>query len=415
MSTASKLSFLFLWRQCDWGMYKRRNEALVWELAQRDNVHKIMHVEFLSVYSLKGHVRGWLGAKNDRFKRMHGLQLRKAISLKPLLIDGGKQVYVYSILDLGTSRIPGWALCARLLQSIQRKAISRWLRHAGGQLVVVAYPPAEFIPPLLDVIDFDLLVADLVDDVVARTDDPARKSQMLQNYRAVLPRCDWLIATSPVLNDKYRELAGQEIHYLPNGVDVKEFLGTQLSGTGRHRDRQSVGYVGSLNKTMDVALFEHAVASYPDVDFVLIGWADNERAEQIDRMRALYPNLVYLGNCHFQDVPTHLSRFDVLISFKKPDLTTIGNDSMKIYEYLATGKPIVSTPVPPADRFADVIYVASDRAKFAQYLGEALAERDPRRRQQRIDLARDNSWTSRVDTILDGVSQCLHSESMELR
>ena len=41
---------------------------------------------------------------------------------------------------------------------------------------------------------------------------------------------------------------------------------------------------------------------------------------------------------------------------------------MKIYQYLLSGKPIVSLPLSPADRFAGLIYVASDKFQFVEYL-----------------------------------------------
>jgi glycosyltransferase involved in cell wall biosynthesis len=123
----------------------------------------------------------------------------------------------------------------------------------------------------------------------------------------------------------------------------------------------------------------------------------------VTHISSICPNITFLGERHFSDIPSYISRFDVLINFKRTDFMTIGNDSMKIYEYLATGKPIVSTPVPPADRFTDLLYVASDKYEFAHHLTLALQEEDSKLREQRIKMARENSWAKRVDVILDEV------------
>ena len=120
-------------------------------------------------------------------------------------------------------------------------------------------------------------------------------------------------------------------------------------------------------------------------------------------MSLQYANFHFLGEKNYKDVPLFTEKLDVLISFKKNDFTTAGGDSQKIYEYLATGKPIVTTPVPPAPRYKDVIYVAHDKVEFAEYLGKALEEDDPEKRTRRMEIARENSWEKRADVILEKV------------
>jgi hypothetical protein len=78
---------------------------------------------------------------------------------------------------------------------------------------------------------------------------------------------------------------------------------------------------------------------------------------------------------------------------------------MKIYQYLATGKPIVTTPVSPADRFDNVMYVASDKFEFVKYLKLASEENDPEMRRKRINMALENTWSKRADIILNRVSK----------
>ena len=97
----------------------------------------------------------------------------------------------------------------------------------------------------------------------------------------------------------------------------------------------------------------------------------------------------------------------LLISIKKNDYTTAGGDSQKIYEYMATGKPIVTTSVPPAAAFSDVLYIADDKAEFAALLRKALDEDDQDKRIKRTQIADENSWARRVDCILNKVRELI--------
>jgi hypothetical protein len=74
----------------------------------------------------------------------------------------------------------------------------------------------------------------------------------------------------------------------------------------------------------------------------------------------------------------------------------------------------VSTPVPPADQFADLVYVAACKERFAKLLTIALAEDDPRLREMRKNVAYENSWARRADVILSRVHSLLNDDHKSL-
>jgi len=113
-----------------------------------------------------------------------------------------------------------------------------------------------------------------------------------------------------------------------------------------------------------------------------------------------------MGPVMYKDVPEILSSFDVLVSFKKAK-KCIGGDSIKLYEYLATGKPIVTTSVPPADRFKSIVYIADKPKQFSEYLKKAIGEKDELIRMKRKATARKNSWASRVDIIWNKIKEVI--------
>ncbi len=430
-----KINYIFLWRQNDWGLFKRRNEALLLELSRRDSVESVLHVETLTPKGIMGLVVRWWQARDDSVRRIYRLHFKKAFSLMPISADKEKGIYVYSIfiLQFNGIRIPkklkdflvgflknttkenstsisdflNLGISKRLnsfLIKLQGNVINRKFVQSKKNIVLVVYPPVRYMPEIINTIKYDVLIADLVDDVIARTRNTNVKKEYIEICKDILPRCKWVFSTSPAL-EEYRDYAGQEIEYLPNGVDSPEFSVNISNKYFENQHRKTAGYVGNINQLVDLDLLEYCLINCPQVDFILIGRIDRETTTRVKKILNQYKNCRYLGERRFTEIPGYLSSFDVLISFKKDDYSTRGNESMKIYQYLLSGKPIVSLPLSPAGRFNGLIYVASDKLQFAEYLKKALDEDNPVVRDKRIHAALENTWTKRADVVHNRVLQ----------
>jgi glycosyltransferase involved in cell wall biosynthesis len=68
---------------------------------------------------------------------------------------------------------------------------------------------------------------------------------------------------------------------------------------------------------------------------------------------------------------------------------------MKIYECLATGIPVVATPLPEFERFGEHVYLAEDAEDFAEVLRRLPQTETEEKRRAKIELARENSWEAR--------------------
>ena len=95
-----KINFIFLWRQNDWGLFKRRNEALLLELSRRDSVESALHIEPLTPKGIIGLIVRWWQARDDSVRRIYRLHFKKAFFRTPVPVDGEKNVYVNSIFVL---------------------------------------------------------------------------------------------------------------------------------------------------------------------------------------------------------------------------------------------------------------------------------------------------------------------------
>jgi len=249
-------------------------------------------------------------------------------------------------------------------------------------------------------------VYDATDDWSAM-DGPRRWVEVVRHGQENLARrSDVVLACSRTLFDKWSPL-NPKTYLAPNGVDVAHYARvgqTPLPPDVAHLPRPVLGYTGTVHdERVDVDLVCRVAAARPDVQFVFIGPNHLGPAAR-DRLAALR-NVHLLGPRPYRDLPAYMGLFDACIIPHRVTPFTESLNPIKIYEYLATGLPIVSTPVATVREFPDLVYLARTAAEFVTGVDAALAERgdEPRRRRQL--LAAENSWQRRVDTVrsaLDG-------------
>jgi glycosyltransferase involved in cell wall biosynthesis len=407
MNNNGKLIFITLWRLNDWGKYNRRDEALLSELSRRQEVEQVLHVEHISLRGLLYKALEWMKEKDESVRKVYKSHIVKGWSPYPVPVGEEGKYSIYSVVIPYMGRNPLLKKIGDAIVRMQYRAINRHADCGGSKVILTIYLPSENLEKAVPAIKHDLLIADFEDDTAERAADPGRRKWILGNYREYLPRCNWIFSNTSWMNSKYRDLAGQEIALVPNGVDPQLFRMNGNKKVLAAKGRKVVGYVGVLNREVDMDLVRCLLSRFPGVDFVFIGATSEERSVDMRKLAEDFGNFHYLGERSYVDVPAYLAGCDVLINIKSNDNTTAGGESQKIYEYLATGKPIVSTPVPPADRFSDLVYVATDKTRFEELLCIALKEDALSIREQRVKAAEDNSWERRVDVILARVSDSL--------
>ena len=116
----------------------------------------------------------------------------------------------------------------------------------------------------------------------------------------------------------------------------------------------------------------------------------------LSALKAL-PNVSFLGLKPHETLPDYLANFQVLLNlFDDSDLSR-DVSPLKFYEYLATGKPIVSTPQPAqVQAYASIIQIARSADEFADRCAEALDDTAPERTEARLEAGRRSSWDARV-------------------
>ncbi len=192
-------------------------------------------------------------------------------------------------------------------------------------------------------------------------------SAMRRLEQETLARCDALVATSsPILESRGRHVA--EATLLTHGVDAAHFAsgkvrpGNPLAGLGK----PVLGMFGVFDQRVDAVLLRDLCRAFPGGSVAAIGPVDRDMSAFAD-----LPNLRLFGKAAYGDLPDLVAAFDVCILPYVVDETTRNINPLKLREYLATGKPVVATPLPEVAKLAEYLTVA-DGPRFAEAVADIL-------------------------------------------
>ncbi|MBK8271246.1 MAG: glycosyltransferase [Planctomycetes bacterium] len=253
--------------------------------------------------------------------------------------------------------------------------------------------------PWLDALPFRRVIYDCIDDLSVHAPD----SQFLRLFkiweRELIDRCDGAVVTAEVLRQQIAaQKPGMPIETIRNGVDVDRFTGVAAK-LPRPADMPPpsktpiVGFVGALYEWIDWPLIREVARRLAEFHFVFVG-PDNQPAE-IAKL-AEVSNVTFLGGKPYEVVPAYVAAFDLCwVPFKVGDIASAANP-VKIYEYLALGKPVVTTPVADTEVFGPMIRVGRSPDEIAQALRELHESNTPPDIAARQNFACQNSWQQRA-------------------
>lgn len=277
-------------------------------------------------------------------------------------------------------------------------------RHEGDYLLWLAHP---LLAGCLAGMNPRLVVFDQVDDFSAHPQFRRLRRTVAAGYATVAQRADLILTTAEQTGSLWLQARGL-VQHVPNGVDAAAFRGSfAVPPALQAIPRPRLGYVGVLQERVDVDLMLDMSHRFPEAHFVFAGPIFGARSLFAPLMAR--PNVHFLGAVPYAEVPAFLAHMDVCLLPHTQNALTASMNPLKLYEYLAAGRPVVTTPVPPTERFKDVLHIAGTPSAFAAALAAAIAEADdPVSRQRRQAVARANDWSLRVHEIWRLIQQTLH-------
>ena len=294
------------------------------------------------------------------------------------------------------------ANAAGYAEHYQRELLAELIQHADIQDYVLWY----YTPMALSFsrhLTPAAIVYDCMDELSAFKNAPAA----LRDLDAELMRRASLVLTGGQSLYEARRHSHANIHAFPSSVDVHHFAQARRIETDPLDQatipRPRLGFFGVIDERMDLALLEGVAVARPDWQLVLVGPVVKIDPTTLPQR----PNIHYLGSRTYEELPSYIAGWDVaLLPFARNEATRFISPT-KTPEYMAAGKPAVSTSIPDVVRpygQQGLVRIADTVPDFVRACTAALYEDHVSLNRQADAFLRHTSWDgtwSRIRVLLD--------------
>ena len=339
----------------DWDALPTRKHHWARKFAARGN--RVLYVE------QQMHWLGWLVDFRRQFRRVwRWLSGPRQVS---------ERLWVFTLPVV----LPFFQMFA-LINALNNRLLApvlRWALRRIGFKDIVLWACTPHAAGLVGRLGEQFMVYECVDEFSAAR-GLVRGETVVALERQLLRVADRVIVTHPSLL-RSKTVRDRLPVLVPNGADINHFAragapGTQPAAAVAALPRPVVGFHGWIQYWIDFDLIAHSARKHPEWSFALIGPV--EPLARVDKVRGL-TNVHFLGKQPYERMPEFLAGFDVCINpFVLGELADAVSP-IKLYEYLASGKPVVSVDMPAAREFSDLIPLVRTPEQFVRALEDVLS------------------------------------------
>lgn len=224
------------------------------------------------------------------------------------------------------------------------------------------------------------------------------------NHKFLINNANLITVSGGVLHKRISAERSNDVFLIGNGVDNSHFkksmLDIEIPTDIRFIRNPILGYIGAIGEWFDFILLEYILKSRPNVAVVLIGWVFNRQRLTIERLEKAYPNLHFFGRRSYDLLPNYIKAFAAcIIPFRINKLTEAVNPT-KVYEYMAAGKPVISTTLPELVIYKHTIHLADTYTEFLEFIDKVLSNPkfDP---VESLEIASKRDWHDKAQQMLD--------------
>ena len=250
--------------------------------------------------------------------------------------------------------------------------------------------------------DSACVVYDYIDAI-----DPAlsmNPGNIIRRHKSMIKKSDIVLTTADTLFSEVKKLRSDDVFMLSNGVDYSHFHIEKNPNTTpnvikkiKAKGNPIIGYYGALATWTDYELIRYCAIKRPDLEFVIIGWDYDQSFSKSDLVKV--ENIHYLGIIPYSRLPSFAIWFDVCLLPFKINKISQSTNPIKMFEFMALGKPIVSTNMNEAKKYKSIL-IAKDHDEFLKKINEALDLRNDKKYLSLLDKeARDNTWEGRFNKL----------------
>lgn len=319
--------------------------------------------------------------------------VRKTRSILAGLKKSDAGFWVYSPFTLPVHHIPWARRLSEIILSCQINRVARKLQ-LDNPMIWVACPAACETAIKMRKSSLAYQRTDRYEEY------PNVDSKVIQTYdRKLKASADLTVFVSRMLFNEEAYQCKRAL-YLDHGVDCETFS-TAEREQYKPQDisnvpKPIVGFFGGIDShTSDIDLIGKIVDLLPEMSFVFVGKVSADLSGLRDKK-----NVWLLGQKPYEQIPYYGKCFDVAIMPWCQNRWIEGCNPIKLKEYLALGKPVVSTPFPELEKYLDVVLTAKTPEEFARCIKKALHEDSPERIAARREKVKNDTWDNKVELLL---------------
>jgi glycosyltransferase involved in cell wall biosynthesis len=374
MAYTSKINVVMFWFMNDWGKYGRAYENIAKDLANHPSIGHVICV--LPPIEKKDKSHAWPFVYHERTSNLTVLSPRDSFSL-----DGAPykmRLWTNLFIQKLTLRI----LAVRL--GLRKKNTSLW-----------CFPPHKYIYSLLTTIPHKNIIVQIVDNntVLEKLHPDQREFAQIQ-YTELARRAKAVIVSSDMNQEIFSRL-NNRCYRFPNAVDTKFISSPTPLPCVASGSRPRVGYVGWISERTDLELLRHIAICRPEYDVILAGPSECNLNDLLE-----LSNVHWLGAVPYENVPTFIKSLDACLIPHSDTPYCRSMSPLKLLQYLASGRPTVSTPVAGIESWKSHVYIADSYDEFVAALDSAIRDESLEKAQARISAASSETWKARVDEIV---------------
>jgi glycosyltransferase involved in cell wall biosynthesis len=360
------------------------------------------------------HVARWLASRYRviyvecpglRAPKATGRDLRKLVAKLRLALAGPRPqpegLSVQTLLQIPLHRF-AW------VRGVNRELIRislKWLLWRQGVRSLVTWFVAPHLAGVVGRLGERLAVYYCTDDYASfpNVDAKAVRGMDAETTR----RADLVFVTSETLLPGKRSL-NPETYVAPHGVDFEHFAraqdpGLQVPADAAGLPRPIVGFFGLIERWIDLGLVDWLAEQRPRWTFLMIGRVAVPEAEVPRR-----PNVVFLGRRPYETLPAYGKAFAAALIPYHPTPQVLHANPLKLREYLAMGKPIVSVSTPEIDKFAAYVRIGRSREEMLAHLDAAVSKGLTRAEgEAQAALASTMTWDANIRRVVERVEERL--------
>jgi glycosyltransferase involved in cell wall biosynthesis len=309
---------------------------------------------------------------------------------------GKNLTIIHDAMSLRTNR--WWKRLGPLAAKIDAAMIHSVLRKQGVTDYVFWFsvPGPEWMAGMR----LDRMVYDCIDPCFVPSDQASHDAREYE----IAAKAKLVVCTAETLLERMLKVH-PNVHLVPNGASLAMYETENTSSLPlpkllQGRPRPIIGYMGTTDWRVDCETITAAAKALPEYTFCIAGRVNQDQEHRVTELRTL-PNVVMPGQVSPEEGAAYNKAFDVGLIPYLPGYVGDAINPVKMYMYLLTGKPVVSTWINECRRNMPLVSATRTPEEFVAALRQAANEPDQRAREARMAFARRNTWQERGRHAID--------------